>query len=94
MCAADGDRLPKDYPTVAALIEAAKKDAVGELVGLDLEWNPYSVTNLLEVSGGCPACMMAGIRQSGIDPGCFDFDFKEYHKQFWIRVNEHYSDST
>lgn len=92
MCAADPDRLPKEYPTVAALIEAAKLDAVGELVTSDYEWKPYAVTNLEAVSLGCPACMLAGIRQSGIDLCWFDFDFTASKKLFWTRVNRHYDE--
>ena len=92
MCAADQGRWPAEYPTVASLIEAAKKDSESHKIDGDLEWQVHDHKHLLEVSDGCPACMMAGIRQSGLDIGRFAFDYKQQHKEFWTRVNDHYSE--
>lgn len=54
------------------------------------------VAALRESAGGCPACMLAAIRQSGLqykpdaeDPGAWvAFDFKKEKERFWMEVND------
>jgi hypothetical protein len=54
---------------------------------------------LRELASGCPACMLAAIRQSGVqeidyDPEAsysspdFGFDFKVELAEFWAKVND------
>jgi hypothetical protein len=63
---------------------------------------PEDVDRLRSTAGGCPACMLAAIIQSGIQtppdetgPGFHvEFDFKAEKQSFWQEVNsvglEHY----
>lgn len=57
--------------------------------------NESGVDNLRELSEGCPACMLAAIRQSGLQrPWSYDgegfrvkFDFKAENIAFWTEIN-------
>lgn len=52
------------------------------------------VSELREAADGCPACMLAGIRQMPKDPmdaagGHFaDFDYKKESAEFWREAND------
>ena len=58
-------------------------------VGTYLMENVYSVplNKLRNVSEGCPACILAAIRQSGISQS-IEFDFKKEKEEFWAGYNE------
>lgn len=48
-----------------------------------------AISQIRDASGGCPACILAALRQSGIPMGCFsDWKYKKEHEQFWHAVNE------
>jgi len=49
----------------------------------------YSVpiNNLRDATDGCPACMLAAIRQSGMHKH-IEFDFKKEKEMFWAGYNE------
>jgi len=57
-------------------------------VGLDKAVND-ALPELRSVSGGCPACIMAALRQKGIPiPMVTDFDFKAEGASIWADFNK------
>jgi hypothetical protein len=55
----------------------------------------YGLAELREVAEGCPACILAAIRQSGIqkpdgegDSPSVNFNFKSELAEFWRETNE------
>ena len=61
----------------------------------DNDWS-LAIAKLEEMTGNCPACVLAAIRQSklfGHDEGQFQefhlYDFKEESRKFWIEINNH-----
>ncbi len=57
----------------------------------------HGIAALREMADGCPACMLAAIRQSGIckwdgdpesPPVSLPFDYKKELAEFWASVNE------
>ncbi len=94
-------RMHDHYPDsvqepVEVLINALRMDLVvaPEIVnGLPV----HKLWNLRSVSGTCPMCMLAAIRQSGIkkwhetenpSPPSLDFDFKKELTAAWAVINE------
>ena len=43
---------------------------------------------LRDITENCPVCILAAIRQSGIDSWLFDFKYKEEHEAWWKEHNE------
>lgn len=83
----------------AGLKQAGIKHLIGALGIGDKE----GMDKLRELSKGCPACMLAALRQSGVmeppdyDPECPgdhivvewpNFDFREAKKEFWAGVKD------
>ena len=65
-----------------------KSDDWGETFSPDSVEMKAAMKALDEVTGGCPACKLAAIRQSKIPVPCTDFDFKEECRKWWIPHNE------
>lgn len=83
MCATDG--FGNRQRLIAELITALGK---GDEIG---------VGELEDAANACPACMLAAIRQSGVqvkwespdEPGFnVPFDFKKASEQFWSKIND------
>ena len=87
MCA-HADYQQKPIATLVGVLRAHVEDE---------DW-PKALGELRQSAHGCPACILAAIRQSGLQmtaedppwPGelRFDFNFKDEVDSFWKRVNE------
>lgn len=58
----------------------------------DRDYEYFLVTELtrefLEATGGCPACTLAAILQSGYPMGAYDYDFKTEAKKVWDEIKD------
>jgi len=75
----------------------AMKPDMPDLIAATKKCTESNIEPLREMAEGCPACMLAGIRQSGMqspqtsleDPGFyFEFDFKKERESWWEMVND------
>uniref|UniRef100_A0A6M3J3H1 Uncharacterized protein n=1 Tax=viral metagenome TaxID=1070528 RepID=A0A6M3J3H1_9ZZZZ len=75
------------------------RNSMDELVAIVKKAEPDMLTQLREATGGCPMCMLAAIRQSGVQYYEIDedgvhsnfiseFDFKKEKEQFWRDSND------
>lgn len=72
---------------LAELISIAREDARKWFNAFtDEGMPPANADRLRTAAGGCPACMLAAIRQGG-KAAHWDFDFTEEAKSFWQDVN-------
>lgn len=46
-----------------------------------------SITKIRILSNNCPACILAAIRQSGVEPYLFDFSYQQERTNFLSAVN-------
>lgn len=81
MCAVDRDQFDGEHEQALteALIAAAEADWQTGLETGD-PYHEQKPVKLREVSHDCPACMLAGIRLSGV---YLDFNFKDEAAAFW-----------
>lgn len=76
--------------------ESPQRPIVELVASLDLKRPNCNIDALREIADGCPACMLAAIRQSGIfkwdgdpesQPPSNDWNFKTELKNFWDTIN-------
>lgn len=81
----------QDQPDLKALIAIATREA-----SLAVAFEPdtgycqeMNLVPLREAAGGCPACILAALRQAGVatEEGSI-FNFHEEMKAVWVSVNE------
>ena len=58
-----------------------------ESILMDMATNEKAVDEFREFTNGCPACMLAAIRQIEEEP-ILSLDFKKECKDFWSDINE------
>ena len=74
-------------PVMMATLPTAEQQA-GDYGSLK-DIPPESVAALRAAAGGCPACMMAAIRQRGLKvPTAVGFDFTAECRAVWVIINE------
>ena len=55
------------------------------------DFDDPALTALREATEGCPACILAAIRQSGNEPFMYGFDFTKECEKFWEYENKYNS---
>ena len=83
MCDA-GDLLQKDIEVLSAPLKELGEIAFDDYMGS--ERATAAVEKLHGLAEGCPACMLAAVRQN--DAFGVNFNYKESLKIFWDAVNE------
>ena len=58
-----------------------------EYLGIEQDTLDAAMTKLHDAADGCPACMMAALRQKGI-PVPMAMDYKQIYDDFWGAYNE------
>ena len=107
MCAHTENSVPRPMaeliailPTKASLLATEEEKAESFKWGCEGEYTNHAeipvnaaLPALRAATDNCPACIMAAIRQAGINvPIASDFHFTEEVKEFWDKVNEENSD--
>ena len=76
------------------LVECLTGGLQGDYSNIDLEGR---MRNLRALAQGCPGCILAGIRQSGIQKALYsdeygppelNFDFKKELEEWWANANQ------
>lgn len=70
-------------------VQVPTEELVATLAGATQETIDRQVQALSSLCDGCHACMLAAIRQSGVQEDIIvPFDYMEAHKEFWNTRNE------
>lgn len=84
MCGYGGEQ----QKPISDLAAAFLRDIEATEFGVDTEDSRVKPEHLEAAAEMCPACMLAAIRQSGIDCSAVEFDFKQQQKAYWEHVND------
>lgn len=95
MCAISDDLHDHTLDELSVIVKTAKITVVPTDALYDCGYVSLSIENEDEVlkdleiaSNGCPACMLAAIRQSKYPEVFQSFNFKQRQKDFWDIINE------